>query len=157
ARVLHQSGSRSGGPFIDINCAAIPEALLEAELFGYERGAFTDARHAKPGLFQAAHTGTLFLDEIGLLPPSLQGNRLSVLEGGAARPLGATRAQAINPRIITATNEHLPEAVRARRFREDLYHRIAVMIFNLPPLRERGHDVVLLAERILAQLCSAYG
>jgi transcriptional regulator with AAA-type ATPase domain/tetratricopeptide (TPR) repeat protein len=156
ARALHQAGPRAGGPFVDVNCAAIPETLLEAELFGYERGAFTDARQAKLGLFQTAHTGTLFLDEIGLLPAALQSKLLNVLEAGAVRRLGSTRSQPVNVWIIAATNENLIGAVRAKEFREDLYHRLAVMTFTLPPLRERGRDVVLLAERFLAQLCIEY-
>src|SRR5712664_1772996 len=138
ARLMHRMGPRRGGPFVDINCPAIPETLLEAELFGYERGAFTDARQAKPGLFQTAHGGTLFLDEIGLLSSALQGKLLNVLEAGAVRRLGSTQSQPVNVWIIAATNEDLIGAVRARRFREDLYHRLAVMTFTLPPLRERG-------------------
>jgi transcriptional regulator with AAA-type ATPase domain/tetratricopeptide (TPR) repeat protein len=157
AHALHDAGPRSRGPFVDVNCAAIPEPLLEAELFGFERGAFTDARQAKPGLFQTAHGGTMFLDEIGLLPPSLQSKLLSVLEAGAVRRLGATRTQPVNVWIVAATNEDLSVAVRNRRFRPDLYHRLAVMMFTLPPLRERGRDVLLLAERLLAQFCSEYG
>ena len=157
ARVLHQAGPRAAGPFVDVNCPAIPETLLEAELFGYERGAFTDARQAKPGLFQTAHGGTLFLDEIGLLSSALQSKLLNVLEAGAVRRLGSTQSQPVNVWIIAATNEDLIGAVRARRFREDLYHRLAVMTFTLPPLRERGRDAALLAERFLAQLCAEYG
>jgi len=157
ARAFHQSGPRASGPFVDVNCAAIPETLLEAELFGYERGAFTDARHSKVGLIQAAHTGTLFLDEIGLLPVVLQTKLLTVLEAGGVRRLGSTRSQAVNVSVIAATNEDLAAEVRAKRFREDLYHRLAVVIFTLPPLRERGEDVVLLAERFLRKLCIEYG
>ncbi|HYB44404.1 MAG TPA: sigma 54-interacting transcriptional regulator, partial [Candidatus Methylomirabilis sp.] len=157
AHALHDAGPRGGGPFIDVNCAAIPEPLLEAELFGYERGAFTDARQAKPGLFQTAHGGTLFLDEIGLLPSALQSKLLSVLEAGAVRRLGSTRSQPVNVWIVAATNEDLAVAVRTRRFRADLYHRLAVMTFTLPPLRDRGRDVLLIAERVLAQLCEEYG
>src|SRR5499426_771774 len=103
ARMIHQAGPRSDGPFVDINCAAIPDTLLEAELFGYERGAFTDARQAKPGLFQTAHGGTIFLDEIGLLPLALQGKLLAVLEDRAVRRLGSTRAETVNVVLIAAT------------------------------------------------------
>src|SRR5262245_56841715 len=157
ARTLHRAGPRAGAPFVDVNCAAIPDTLLEAELFGYERGAFTDARQAKPGLFQLAHRGTLFLDEIGMLPPALQAKLLKVLEDGAVRRLGGTRAEPVDVWIVSATNEDLAEALRARRFREDLYHRLAVLSLELPPLRERGSDVLLLADRFLARACADYG
>src|SRR2546422_4894059 len=125
ARAIHQAGPRAGGPFVDVNCAAIPETLLEAELFGFERGAFTDARQAKAGLFQAAHRGTIFLDEIGLLPEALQAKLLKVLEDRAVRRLGSTRLEAVDVWILTATNDDLEAAVLARRFREELYHRLA--------------------------------
>jgi len=156
ARLVHRLGPRRGGPLVDVNCPAIPETLLEAELFGYERGAFTDARHAKPGLFQTAHRGTLFLDEIGLLPPSVQAKLLTVLEDRAVRRLGATKPEAVDVGIISATNMDLREAVRTQRFREDLYHRLAVITLELPPLRDRGRDVLLLAERFLARACAEY-
>src|SRR5262245_7496165 len=107
ARTLHNASARASRPFVDVNCAAIPETLLEAELFGFERGAFTDAHQAKPGLFQTAHGGTLFLDEIALLPPALQSKLLNVLEAGAVRRLGATRSEPVNAWIIAATNEDL--------------------------------------------------
>ena len=157
ARLLHRHGARSRGPFVDINCAAIPETLLEAELFGFERGAFTDARRAKPGLFQAAHGGVLFLDEIALLPESLQAKLLTAIEERAVRRLGSTRSEPADVWLISATNADLRAAVRARRFREDLYHRLAVLTLDLPPLRARGHDVLLLAERFLARACAEYG
>ena len=127
ARTMHRAGPRARAPFVDINCAAIPDNLLEAELFGYERGAFTDARQAKPGLFQLAHRGMLFLDEIGTLTPALQAKLLKVLEEGVVRRLGATRAEPVDAWIVSATNEDLAEAMRARRFREDLYHRLALL------------------------------
>ena len=107
ARLMHRMGPRRGGPFVDINCPAIPETLLEAELFGYERGAFTDARHAKPGLFQTAHRGTLFLDEVGLLPESVQAKLLTVLEDRAVRRLGSTQPEAVDVCVISATNANL--------------------------------------------------
>src|SRR6266851_135419 len=141
ARTIHRAGPRSGGPFVDVNCAAIPETLLEAEMFGFERGAFTDARRSKPGLFQVAHRGTIFLDEVGLLPEALQAKLLKVLEERSVRRLGATRDEAIDVWILTATNEDLRVAIRARRFREDLYHRLAVLTLTLPPLRQRGSDL----------------
>jgi len=157
ARALHRGSARAPGPFIEVNCAAIPESLLEAELFGYERGAFTDARQAKPGLFQEAYGGTLFLDEIGLLAPALQGKLLQVLEGSAVRRLGATRSEPTNVWVVAATNEDLAGAIRSGEFREDLYHRLAVVTLTLPPLRARGDDVVLLAEALLRHLCAEYG
>jgi len=142
ARMIHKAGPRADGPFVDVNCAAIPETLLEAEMFGFERGAFTDARRAKPGLFQAANRGTIFLDEVGLLSEPLQAKLLKVLEERSVRRLGATRDEPIDVWILTATNEDLRAAIRERRFREDLYHRLAVLTVTLPPLRERGDDVV---------------
>src|SRR5437773_2712875 len=156
ARAIHRAGPRAGGPFVDVNCAAIPETLLEAELFGFERGAFTDARQAKPGLFQTAHRGTIFLDEIGLLPEALQAKLLKVLEDRAVRRLGSTRLEPVDVWILTATNDDLEAAVLARRFREELYHRLAVLTIRLPPLRERGRDVLLLAEHFLPRACADY-
>jgi len=156
AETIHRAGVRARAPFIAVNCAAIPETLLEAELFGWERGAFTGARQPKPGLFQAASTGTIFLDEVGLLPQALQSKLLKVIEDQQIRRLGSTRSEAIDVWIIAATSENLDEAMRARRFREDLYHRLAVLTLRLPPLRERGDDVVLLAEHFLARACEDY-
>ena len=156
ARTIHRVGSRASGPFVDINCAAIPEHLLEAELFGYERGAFTDARRSKPGLLQLAHRGTLFLDEIDLLPAPLQPKLLKFLDDGAVRRLGGTSAEVVDVWIISATNADLAAAVRERRFREDLYHRLAVVTIPLPPLRDRGHDVILLATRFLSRAGADY-
>src|SRR4030095_13703326 len=157
AGTIHRAGVRGRGPFVDVNCAAIPETLLEAELFGWERGAFTDARQAKPGLFQAASGGTIFLDEIGLLPVYLQSKLLKVIEEQQVRRLGSTRSEAVDVWVIAATSEDLDEAIRARRFREDLYHRLAVLTLHLPPLRERGDDGVLLGEHFLARACDDYG
>jgi transcriptional regulator with AAA-type ATPase domain/tetratricopeptide (TPR) repeat protein len=157
ARMIHRAGSRPDGPFIDVNCAAIPDTLLEAEMFGFERGAFTDARRSKPGLFQAAHHGTIFLDEVGLLPEALQAKLLKVLEDRTVRRLGATRDEPIDVWVLTATNEDLRVAIRERRFREDLYHRLAVLTVALPPLRERGGDILALAEHFLARVCAEYG
>ena len=157
AHTIHQAGPRREGPFVDINCAAIPETLLEAELFGYERGAFTDARHAKPGLFQTAHGGTLFLDEIGLLPAALQAKLLTAIEDRAVRRLGSTRAEAVDVALMAATSVDLRRAVAEARFREDLYHRLAVITLELPPLRTRGPDVLALADHFLARAYADYG
>jgi len=156
ARLIHREGPRAGGPFVDVNCAAIPETLFEAELFGYERGAFTDARRSKAGLFQEANRGTIFLDEIGLLPAPMQAKLLTALENQAVRRLGSVESEPADAAIISASNSDLPAAVTAGHFREDLYHRLAVLTFELPPLRERGRDIVLLANRFLARACSEY-
>ncbi len=157
AGAIHGGGPRAAGPFVDVNCAAIPGALLEAELFGFERGAFTDARQAKAGLFQTAHRGTLFLDEVGLLPEGLQAKLLKVLEEQTVRRLGSTRSEAVDVWLIAATSENLDVAVQSRRFREDLYHRLAVVTLVLPPLRERGEDIWRLAEHFLSRACGDYG
>jgi transcriptional regulator with AAA-type ATPase domain/tetratricopeptide (TPR) repeat protein len=157
AGAIHQAGPRCAGPFVTVNCAAIPETLLEAELLGYERGAFTDARQAKPGLFQTAHGGTLFLDEIGLLPAAVQGKLLTVLEDRAVRRLGSTRADPVDVAVVAATSVELQRAIGEGRFREDLYHRLAVISFELPPLRTRGGDILELADYFLARACADYG
>jgi len=157
ARVLHRAGPRADGPFVDVNCAAIPETLLEAEMFGYERGAFTDARRSKPGLLQTAHRGTIFLDEVALLPEALQAKLLKVIEERSVRRLGSTRDELVDVWVVTATNEDLRRAATERRFREDLYHRLAVLTLQLPPLRERGSDVIDLAEHFLTRACADYG
>ena len=156
ARAIHRAGPRASEPFVDVNCAAIPETLVEAELFGFERGAFTDARQAKAGLFQVAHRGTIFLDEVGLLPVGLQGKLLTVIEERTVRRLGSTRSEPVDVWIMAATSVDLEAETRARRFREDLYHRLAVLTLRLPPLRERGQDILLLAEQFLAQACADY-
>src|SRR5499427_448359 len=157
ARLIHKAGPRPDGPFVDVNCAAIPETLLEAEMFGFERGAFTDARRSKPGLLQTAHRGTIFLDEVGLLSEGLQAKLLKVLEERTVRRLGSTRDEPIDVWLLTATNEDLKSAIQGRRFREDLYHRLAVLTLSLPPLRERGADILNLAEHYLARACTDYG
>jgi len=157
ARLLHRLGPRARGPFVDVNCAAIPDTLLESEMFGYERGAFTDARRAKPGLFELAHHGVIFLDEIGLLPEGLQAKLLTVVEERAVRRLGGTAPEPADVWIISATNADLQAAVRDRRFREDLYHRLAVLTLRLPPLRERGRDILVLAEHFLRRITADYG
>jgi two-component system, NtrC family, response regulator AtoC len=157
AGAIHRAGPRAAGPFIDVNCAAIPSSLVEAELFGFERGAFTDARQSKAGLFQAAHRGTLFLDEIGLLPEGSQAKLLKALEEQSVRRLGSTRSEPVDVWLIAATSENLDAAVQTRRFREDLYHRLAVVTLRLPPLRERGDDILHLAEHFLSRACEDYG
>jgi len=157
ARLIHREGPRCQGPFIDVNCAAIPETLLEAELFGFERGAFTDASHAKPGLFQTAHRGILFLDEIGLLPAALQPKLLKFIEEQAVRRLGSTRSEHVDVWILAASNEVLSAQVAASNFRRDLYHRLAVVTIALPPLREHREDITLLAEHFLARACADHG
>jgi DNA-binding NtrC family response regulator/predicted ATPase len=157
ARALHAGSSRRDGPFVDVNCAAIPEHLLEAEMFGVERGAFTGADRARPGLFQTAHRGTLFLDEIGLVHGSLQSKLLKVIEDRVVRRLGRTTGEPVDVWILAATSEDLEAAMEARRFRRDLYHRLAVVMLRLPPLRERGADVMLLAEHFLARVCADHG
>src|SRR5437879_12124 len=157
ARIIHRAGPRASGPFVDVNCAAIPETLLESELFGYERGAFTDARRSKPGLFQTAHRGTIFLDEVGLLAESLQAKLLKAIEERAVRRLGGTHTEPIDVWVISASNVDLPAAIRQREFREDLYHRLAVLTLRLPSLRERGEDILLLANHFLARAAADYG
>jgi DNA-binding NtrC family response regulator/tetratricopeptide (TPR) repeat protein len=157
ARVIHRAGPRGDGPFIDVNCAAIPAGLLEAELFGFERGAFTDARQPKAGLFESAHGGTILLDEVALLSDALQAKLLNIIEERRVRRLGSTRSDPVDISIIAATNEDLLAAVHAGRFREDLYHRLAVLTLRLPSLRERREDIPILAEHFLARACQDYG
>jgi two-component system response regulator HydG len=141
AQGIHAAGPRSKGPFIPLNCAGIPEHLLESELFGYQRGAFTDAKQAKPGRFQQAEGGTLFLDEIGEMSPSAQAKLLRVLENHQVDPLGDTQSIHVDIRVIAATNEDLPAQIKAGRFRLDLYYRLNVYQLRIPPLRERPEDI----------------
>jgi DNA-binding NtrC family response regulator/tetratricopeptide (TPR) repeat protein len=157
ARALHAEGPRAGRPFVDVACPEIPETLMESEMFGVERGAYTDARQSRPGRFAEADRGTIFLDEIGLLPDNLQAKLLKIVEEQQLRPLGATGSKPIDVWIIAATSEDLEAAVRKRRFREDLYFRLAVVTLKVPPLRERADDVVLLARHLLARACADYG
>jgi two-component system, NtrC family, response regulator AtoC len=154
---MHRASTRAAGRFVELNCAAIPEHLVESELFGYERGAFTDARQSKRGLLQVADRGTLFLDEVGLLPTPVQGKLLKVLEDPNVRPLGSTQSESVNVWIIAATNEDLEERVREQRFRTDLYHRLAVVTLWMPSLRERRGDIGLLADHALARTAEKYG
>lgn len=155
ARELHRRSHRSSEPFVAINAAAIPETLLESELFGHVRGAFTDARTARDGLFVQAGNGTLFLDEVTELPLNLQAKLLRALQERKVRPLGATAEVSFNARIITASNQEIDEVVERREFRQDLYYRINVLHIDLPPLRCRAGDVVLLARTFLAQLAKS--
>ncbi len=151
ASALHRQSSRSHRPFIKINCAAIPDALIEDELFGHARGAFTDARTARPGLFEEADGGTLFLDEIGDMEHSLQSRLLRVLEDGRVRRIGETRDRKVDVRVIAATNRDLERAVRAESFREDLYFRLAHLLLAVPPLRERTGDLRILVPHFVEQ------
>jgi transcriptional regulator with AAA-type ATPase domain/predicted ATPase len=157
AHVLHASGPRARGPFVAINCAAIPETLLEAELFGFEAGAFSEARRAKPGLLEAASGGSLFLDEIDALPGLLQGKLLTALEAKRVRRLGAVVEHTVDVKVIVATQAALSEQVAAGRFRADLYHRLAVVVLELPPLRARQEDMLELAQAFLQRYAAAHG
>ncbi|MFL5271862.1 MAG: sigma 54-interacting transcriptional regulator [Anaeromyxobacteraceae bacterium] len=151
AREIHRRSPRAAGPFVAVNCGAIPEALLESELFGHVRGAFTGAIATRPGKFQASHGGTLFLDEIGDMPPQLQVKLLRALQERTVTKVGDTRAEVVDLRVVAATNRVLEEEIRAGRFREDLYYRLNVISIGLPPLRDRGDDVVVIARFFLAK------
>jgi DNA-binding NtrC family response regulator len=151
ARAIHYSSDRAAGPFVPVNLAAVPGNLIESELFGHKRGAFTDARQDRIGLFEEASGGTIFLDEIGELALELQAKLLRVLQEQEIRPLGATRTQTVDVRVVAATNRDLEEMLQEGRFREDLYYRLNVIEVALPPLRQRPDDIAPLAEHILAQ------
>jgi len=151
ARAIHLGSNRKDKPFVAINCAAIPETLLESELFGYEKGAFTGAVQSTKGLFTQAHTGTLFLDEIGNMPISLQKKSLRVLQERQFYPLGSNKPIDVDVRVIVATNQDLKEEIKAGRFREDLFYRIHVIPINLPPLRERKEDITFLVKCFLEE------
>ncbi len=157
AKAIHANGPRREAPFVAINCGALPEALLEAELFGHEKGAFTGASHAKEGLFVAARGGTVFLDELGEMPSAMQVKLLRVLQEREVRPVGARRAVAIDARIVCATNKNIHQEVKRGRFREDLYYRVGVVEIKVPPLRERLDDLPALADHLLAAAASRSG
>ena len=156
ARMLHGQGPRAGAPFISLNCAALPPHLVEAELFGHTAGAFTDARTAKTGLFEAANHGVLFLDEVGELAPEVQAKLLRVLEDRSVRPIGATGDRPVDVWVISATNRSLADMVQDGRFRQDLLYRLQVLWFEMPPLRERDSDILVLARRFLAEQATRY-
>ncbi|HEY7634093.1 MAG TPA: sigma-54 dependent transcriptional regulator [Gemmatimonadales bacterium] len=156
ARSIHAASQRASKAFIEVNCTALPATLMEAELFGYERGAFTDAKESKLGLFEAAEGGFLFLDEVGDLELSLQGKLLKAVEERTTRRVGGLRDRRIDVRILAATNRDLEREAQRERFRRDLYFRLAVILLRLPPLRERGEDVLQLAELFLARFSAKY-
>ena len=151
ARAIHYASPRAGGPLVTINCSAIPEHLLEAELFGYEKGAFTDAKKAKPGRFVLAHRGTLFLDEVGEMSPATQAKLLRVLEDHLVEPLGGLKPVKVDLRLLTASNQDLQELVRKGKFREDLFYRLSVCPLHLPPLRDRTGDIPVLLDHFFAR------
>ncbi len=157
ARAIHAWSPRAEAPFVALNCAAMPDTLVEAELFGHERGAFTDARAARPGVIEQAEGGTLFLDEIGEMPLAVQAKLLRVLQDKCVRRLGGAGTRAVDVRFIAATNRSLRDLVRERRFREDLYYRLEVMTLALPPLRARPDDIRALARHFVRRFAAAYG
>ncbi|MBU2689443.1 MAG: sigma-54 dependent transcriptional regulator [Candidatus Eisenbacteria bacterium] len=157
AHFLHEHSPRKEGPFVAVNAAAIPQDLLESELFGHEKGAFTGAMTRRIGRFQSAHGGTLFLDEIGDMPESLQAKLLRVLESGMVEPLGGTAAVPVNVRFLSATHRDLAHEVESGRFRLDLYHRLAVLVIRIPPLRERQEDILALTRHYISQFTVLHG
>jgi len=157
AAALHEQSDRREGPFVAINCSALPDSLIESELFGYVEGAFTGASKSRDGLFVEANGGTLFLDEIGDLPLSLQPKLLRALEERRIRPLGGGRQRSFDVRVVTATNQDLESAVDEGRFRRDLYYRINVVELAMPPLRARGTDVLILAQHFLNDMAAQFG
>ena len=157
ARAIHQRSARHAGPFVAVNCSALPEMLLESELFGHIKGAFTDARAGRKGLFLQAQGGTLFLDEIGEMPIALQPKLLRALQERRVRPVGGDAELPFDVRVVTATNRDLEDGIAARRFREDLYFRINVVQIHLPPLRSRGSDIALLAQHFVDKYAAVSG
>jgi two-component system response regulator HydG len=156
ARMLHDLSPRAGGPFVPVNCAAIPETILESELFGYERGAFTGAAGRKEGRFERAHGGTLFLDEVGEMSPAVQVKLLRVLQDGVVERLGGTQPVTVDVRLLAASNKDLAGEVKTGRFREDLFYRLNVIAIRLPPLRDRREDVPLLAAAFLRRIAEKH-
>ncbi len=156
AQAIHEGGPRRGSPFVPVNCSALPDHLIESELFGHERGAFTDAHSTKPGLFEVADGGTLFLDEIGTLAVNVQAKLLRVLQDKQIRRVGGTRTRKVDIRIIAATNDDLNQAIQEGAFREDLYYRIGVITLTLPKLCDRGQDVILIAGALLERLAKQH-
>jgi two-component system, NtrC family, response regulator AtoC len=157
AHTIHGASPRANRPFIEVNCTALPANLMEAELFGHERGAFTDAKESKMGLFEAAEGGFLFLDEVGDLELALQGKLLKAVEERTVRRVGGVRDRRIDVRILAATNRDLGREAQREQFRRDLYFRLAVIILHLPPLRERGNDILILAEYFIKRFNAKYG
>jgi two-component system response regulator HydG len=157
ARAIHRRSRRCDAPMVSVNCAAVPANLLESELFGHVRGAFTDARSDRKGLFEQAHTGTLFLDEVGEMPPEMQAKLLRALEARTVRPVGGQQEVAFDVRLITATHRDLLASIEDGTFREDLYYRIHVVELTMPPLRARGTDVLVLAQTFLEQFAGQDG
>ena len=157
ARAIHYESPRGAEPFVEVNCAAIPANLLESELFGHEKGAFTGAASAKPGLFELAHGGTLFLDEVATLPLELQPKLLRALESREIRRVGGQQTRQVDVRVVAATHTDLRTAVNQGQFREDLYYRLNVVALTLPPLRDREGDVELLAETFISRIATSYG
>jgi transcriptional regulator with GAF, ATPase, and Fis domain len=157
ARLIHERSARAKGPFIAVNCAALPEALVESELFGHEKGAFTGALARKPGKFEIAHRGTLFLDEIGDLPAEAQAKLLRVLQDRQIQRVGGTHSTSVDVRVLAATNQDLTSAIAEGRFRSDLFYRLSVFPLRLSPLRERPEDIEVLAIRFVRQLSARLG
>jgi DNA-binding NtrC family response regulator len=157
ARWIHRHGPRAEGPLVEVNCSALPETLAESELFGHERGAFTDAKEARIGLLEAAEGGTLFLDELPSLSLAIQAKLLKAIEDRAIRRVGGNRTLPIDARIVAATNADLRTLVAEGKFREDLLHRLDLFRVRIPPLRERGDDIIVLAEQLAAQIARNYG
>ena len=157
ARTIHDRSSRAAGPFIAVNCAALAEGLLESELFGHERGAFTGANTARPGLFEAADHGTIFLDEVGDVPAKMQAALLRVLQEGEVRRVGGTAAIHVDVRVISATNRDLAADAKSGRMREDLFYRLSVVSLRVPPLRDRGDDILALTQHLVARHAAMLG
>jgi transcriptional regulator with PAS, ATPase and Fis domain len=157
ARAIHHNSNRSGGPFIAINCSAIPDNLLESELFGHTKGAYTGAVDAQKGVFELANGGTLLLDEIAEMPFNLQSKLLRVIETWEIKPLGSDRVKKVDVRLVSATNQKIKEFIAEKKFREDLYYRIATVSVSLPPLNERREDIPLLANHFLKRISEKLG